>query len=161
MWKNLLAVGIALTARAPAQPVATPEKPLSFEVASLKPAAPGAQGGIIRPMRGNQSYVATNMPLRVLIRIAYGVSDRQLSGGPSWIDTETFDMDAKAEKPATVDELHLMLRTLLEERFQLKVHKETKEQAVFALVVDKGGPKMKVHEPVETDYPPISGGGPG
>ena len=98
------------------------------------------------------------MPLRLLIRIAYGVTDRQLSGGPDWINTETFDMDAKAEQPATVDELHLMLRTLLEERFQLKVHRETKEQAVYALVVDKGGPKMTVHQPVETDYPPISGG---
>jgi uncharacterized protein (TIGR03435 family) len=161
MRKQLLAIGFIMAANLGAQPVATPEKPLSFEVASLKPAAPGAQGGIIRPMRGNQSYVATNMPLRTLIRIAYGVSDRQLSGGPAWIDTETFDMDAKAEKPATVDELHLMLRTLLEERFQLKVRRETREQSVLALVVDKGGPKMKVHEPEERDYPPITGGGPG
>jgi uncharacterized protein (TIGR03435 family) len=142
-----------------AQPVATPEKPLFFEVASLKPAAPGQQGGIIRPMRGNQSYVANNMPLRALIRIAYGVSDRQLSGGPDWVNTTLFDMDGKAEKPATIDELHLMLRSLLEERFDLKVHREAKEQSVFALVVDKGGPKMTVHQPVEPDYPPISGGG--
>lgn len=54
-----------------------------------------------------------------------------------------------------------MLRTLLEERFQLKAHRESKEQAVYALVVDRGGVKMTVHQPVETDYPPISGGGPG
>jgi uncharacterized protein (TIGR03435 family) len=154
-----LAIGLAAAAHLAAQPVAGPEKPLSFEVASLKVAAPGQQGGIIRPMRGNQSYVATNMPLRQLIRIAYGVSDRQLSGGPDWVNTTTFDMDAKADKPATVDELHLMLRSLLEERFQLKVHRESKEQAVYALTVEKGGPKMTVHQPVETDYPPISGGG--
>jgi uncharacterized protein (TIGR03435 family) len=161
IWKHAFAIGFAAASSLAAQPVADPAKPLSFEVASLKAAAPGQQGGIIRPMRGNQSYVATNMPLRQLIRIAYGVSDRQLSGGPDWMNTTTFDMDAKADKPASVDELHLMLRSLLEERFQLKVHRETKEQSVYALVVDKGGPKMKVHEPVETDYPPISGGGPG
>ena len=159
LGKSLFTLVCAATPLALAQPVAN-EKPMFFEVAPLKPAAPGQQGGIIRPMRGNQSYVANNMPLRVLIRIAYGVSDRQLSGGPDWINTETFDMDAKAEKPATVDELHLMLRSLLEERFQLKVHREVKEQNVLALVVDKGGPKMTVHQPVETDYPPISGGGP-
>jgi uncharacterized protein (TIGR03435 family) len=70
-------------------------------------------------------------------------------------------MDAKADKPVSVDDLHLMLRSLLEERFQLKVHREQREQAVYALTVDKAGPKMKVHEPVETDYPPIRGGGPG
>jgi len=159
MWKRTLLAVAALARLGSAQPVAAPAHPLFFEVASLKPAAPGAQGGIIRPMRGNQTYVATNMPLRALIRIAYGVTDRQLSGGPAWIDTEFFDMDAKADKPATVDELHLMLRSLLEERFQLKVHHEQREQSVYALTVDKGGPKMKVHEPVETDYPPIRGGG--
>jgi hypothetical protein len=161
MWKHLLLAATALAPFALAQPVAGPERRLSFEVASLKPAADSSQGGIIRPMRGNQSYVATNMPLRLLIRIAYGVTDRQLSGGPSWVGTETFDMDAKADKPVSVDDLHLMLRSLLEERFQLKVHREQREQAVYALTVDKGGPKMKVHEPVETDYPPIRGGGPG
>ena len=107
LGKSLFTLLCAAAPLALAQPVAN-EKPMFFEVASLKPAAPGQQGGIIRPMRGNQSYVANNMPLRVLIRIAYGVSDRQLSGGPDWISTETFDMDAKAEKPATVDELHLM-----------------------------------------------------
>ena len=159
MTRHVLALTLAAAPYLAAQPVADPAKPLSFEVASLKPAAPGQQGGIIRPMRGNQSYVAQNMPLRALIRIAYGVSDRQLSGGPDWVNTTLFDMDGKAEKPATIDELHLMLRSLLEERFDLKVHRESKEQSVFALVVDKGGPKMTVHQPVETDYPPISGGG--
>jgi uncharacterized protein (TIGR03435 family) len=159
--QHVLALGVALSTYLTAQPVTGSEKPISFEIASLKPAVPGGQGGMIRPMRGNQTYVATNMPLRVLIRIAYGVTDRQISGGPSWMNTDTFDMNAKAEKASTVDELHLMLRSLLEERFQLKVHREKREESVLALVVDKGGSKMKVHEPEETDYPPIPGGGAG
>ena len=72
-----------------------------FEVASLKPSLPGGQGGIIRPMPGNQGYVGTNMPLRTYLMIAYTVRDTQISGAPSWFGNDLYDLNAKAEKSST------------------------------------------------------------
>jgi uncharacterized protein (TIGR03435 family) len=75
-----------------------------------------------------------------------------LSGGPSWIDSETYDIEAKAEDnaiPMSVtgkplwDETRLMLRALLADRFKLAIHRETKEMSIYELVVAKGGPKLK------------------
>src|SRR5690349_21528781 len=93
---------------------------LEFEVASFKPAAPGQQGGQLSPRPGNKTYAGNNMTLRQYMSVAYQVRDNQLTGGPSWIDNDRFDMEAQAEKPSTPDELHLMLQHLIEERFQLK-----------------------------------------
>jgi uncharacterized protein (TIGR03435 family) len=117
-----------------------------FEVASLKPSQPGEQGGGIRPAPGGQRYVAGNMPLRQLIMVAWRVKIDQVSGGPGWIDTDRWDMNAQAERPSSIDELHVMLQNLLKERFKLQMHSETKEHPVYVLTVDKGGLKMKPHE---------------
>src|ERR1044072_2472398 len=95
-----------------------------FEVASIKPSAPGGRGGIIRPMPGNQSYIASNMSLLAMMTVAYTVTDRQISGGPEWVRNDRFDMNAKADRRCTTDELHTLLQQLLEERFQLKVRHE-------------------------------------
>ena len=139
-----------------------PDENLRFEVASLKPTPDGTQGGaIIRPKPANNGYIGINMPLRTYLMIAYTVRDTQISGGPSWFAEERFDLDAKAEKPSSVDELHMMLRNLLADRCHLKLHKETKEQSGFALVVDKGGPKLAQHDAEDKDHPPIAPTGPG
>jgi uncharacterized protein (TIGR03435 family) len=132
------------------------QAPLTFDVASVKPGAPGGRGGIIRSLPGNQTYHAENVPLRVLMTVAYTVTDRQISGGPSWISTDRFDIEAKAARPGTIDELHLMLQHLLEDRFHLKLRHETREQAVWVLTVDKGGSKMPVHDVTDKDYPPMA-----
>src|ERR1700678_2445861 len=92
--------------------------------------------------------------------IAYQVTDRQISGGPSWINADRFNIDAKAARPRTNDELHTMLAHLLEERFHLTLRRENRQESVLVLVVDKGGSKMPVHDPEDKDYPPIGGGGP-
>lgn len=134
------------------------QAPLQFEVASLKPSQPGQTNGIIRPMPGNQRYVGTNVPLRVLMTVAYSVTDRQISGGPDWIAKDPFDLDAKAAQPGSVDDLHVMLQHLLEERFQLKIRREKREQAVWELVPEKGGPKLPEHDAADKNYPPIAGG---
>jgi uncharacterized protein (TIGR03435 family) len=135
----------------------TEEKdPLVFDVASVKPSAPG-NGGIIRQMPGGQTYHAEGVPLRVAMTVAYTVTDRQIAGGPSWMSTDRFDIEAKAERPRTSDELHVMLQHLLEERFRLKLRRETRDEPVWALVLDKGGSKMPVHDPEDMDYPPIGG----
>jgi uncharacterized protein (TIGR03435 family) len=115
--------------------------PLEFEVASFKPSAPGQQGGQVSPRPGNKTYAGTNMTLRAYMSVAYQVRDSQIVGGPSWLGTDRFDMEAQAEKPSTPDELHTMLQHLIEERFQMKIHRETREQTGFALVLDKGGSK--------------------
>lgn len=150
LWIASLALaGMAFAQRAPV-----------FEVASIKPSAPGGRGGIIRPMPGNQAYMAANMPLRVMMTVAYSVTDRQISGGPDWVGTEPFDVNAKADRPCTTEELHVLLQKLLEERFQLKVRREKREMPVWELVIDKGAPKMPQHDAKDIDRGPM-GPGPG
>lgn len=126
-----------------------------FEVASIKPSAPGQQFGGIRPMPGDQRYVATNVTLRLIMTVAYSVTDRQISGGPAWINEDRFDIDAKAEKPGSIDDLHLMLQHLLEERFQLKVRHESREMPVWNMVIDKVA-KLPEHDRTDRDYPPMA-----
>jgi uncharacterized protein (TIGR03435 family) len=131
------------------------QKKLEFEVASFKPSAPGQQGGQVSPRPGNKTYAGTNLPLRVYMSVAYQVRDSQIVGGPAWMGTDTFDMEAQAEKPSTPEELHIMLQHLIEERFQMKFHRESREKAGFALVVDKGGPKMTPHDPADPTVQPL------
>jgi uncharacterized protein (TIGR03435 family) len=157
--KALLALAIAATAALGirAQSQSDPKDPLTFDVASVKPSAPDARGGMIRQQPGNQTYHAENVPLRLMMTVAYTVTDRQISGGPSWMNADRFDLEAKAARPRTSDELHIMLQHLLEERFQLKLRREPREESVWAMTVDKSGSKMPVHDPGDLDHPPISG----
>ena len=156
----LLAVAFcaAVTHGMRAQSQTEEKDPLTFDVASVKPSAgcPPACG-LIRQIPGGLTYHGEGVPLRVIMTVAYTVTDRQISGGPSWMSTDRFDIEAKAERPRTSDELHVMLQHLLEERFQLKIRRETREEPVWALVVDKGGSKMPVHDPDDKDYPPMGG----
>ena len=71
---------------------------LRFDVASLKPSAPGGRGGGIRPGPGGMRYAANNCPIKTMIQVAYRVKAEQIIGGPGWLDTDQFDLDAKAEK---------------------------------------------------------------
>jgi uncharacterized protein (TIGR03435 family) len=125
----------------------------SFEVASVKPSNPNPTSplGMI-PMilpSANGRFSATNVPLRLLIRMAYGVHDFQIEGGPSWQMSQRFDITAKAEDGFTggPQEIVPMVKTLLADRFKLKVHTETREMPVSALVIaredGKLGPRLK------------------
>jgi uncharacterized protein (TIGR03435 family) len=130
---------------------------LRFEVASLKPSPTDAQGGgIIRPTPGNQGYLATNMPLRAYLMIAYVVRNTQITGAPSWFDNDRYDMSAKAEKPSTIEELHIMLQNLLADRCGIKIHKERKETSGYALVIEKVSPKHTEHDHADKNYPSIT-----
>ena len=125
----------------------------AFEVASVKPSNPSSSGPIgMLPMvmpAPNGRLTATNVPLRLLVRMAYGVQDFQVEGGPSWQLSQRFDITAKAEdgSPATMVAMLPMLKSLLADRFKLKVHTETKEMTVSSLVIasedGKLGPKLK------------------
>jgi uncharacterized protein (TIGR03435 family) len=80
-------------------------------------------------------YNATNVPLPVLIRFAYDIQPYELRGGPAWMETDRFDVSARAGRDVCNFELRLMLRTLLADRFKLSVHKEQREGSIFAMVL--------------------------
>ena len=89
-------------------------------------------------------FTASNASLRLLISRAYGVLEAQIEGGTTWIDTDTWDIAAKADTALemTLEELRPCLQALLAARFQLRIHRQTMQGAVFSLVVAKGGPKL-------------------
>ena len=130
----------------------------AFEVASIKPAAPITsltpamiQSGKLRigmTVVGSRVDIGF-MSLADLIRTAYDVKPHQISG-PDWMAAERFDITAKLPDGATKDQVNVMLQALLAERFKLTVHHETKDRPVYALIVGKGGSKLKESEP-ETD----------
>jgi uncharacterized protein (TIGR03435 family) len=113
---------------------------LAFEVASIKPSPPGSNGTSIGSPAGR--FVARNASLKLLIVNAFNVRDLQIEGGPGWMDSDRFDIDAKMTDNATAKQSYEMLQTLLADRFQLKIHRETREMSIYSLVVGKGGPKL-------------------
>jgi uncharacterized protein (TIGR03435 family) len=139
-----LTTAAAFCAIALAQPPAAP----TFEVASIKPSTPQQAGRMMMRQRGGpgtpdpSQYSVEGFPLSRVIQQAYGVQSYQISG-PSWIDSERYDIVAKVPPGTTKEQFQLMLQGLLAERFKLVAHKETKELPTYALVVAKGGPKMK------------------
>jgi uncharacterized protein (TIGR03435 family) len=119
--------------------VADATKP-AFEVASVKPNP--LRSGIRGHSFPGDRFVATNVPLRDLVVIAYGkagqpLPDAQLLGGPSWIDSDRFDISATVGGDGLngVAQKQLMLRALLTERFKLVVHTETRNLPIYALVL--------------------------
>jgi uncharacterized protein (TIGR03435 family) len=140
-----------------------PSAALTFDVAAVKPAAPLnfaeiAQTGKIpkvgMTVEGTRVDIGY-MSMADLLRTAYDVKPFQISG-PDWINNERFDITARMPEGSTKEQAPKMLQTLLAERFQLKVHRENRENNVYALVVAKGGPKLKesVPEPETPAAPP-------
>jgi uncharacterized protein (TIGR03435 family) len=114
-----------------------------FEVATVKPAAPGGRSGITSDP-GRLS--ARNVSLKELMVEAWQVQYSQIAGGPAWLGSDMFDVEAKSEQPVGRDQSRLMLRALLSERFKLAVHTEKKEMRVYTLRTIKGASKL---HPVE------------
>jgi len=131
-----------------------PNVPLYFEAASVKPSDPKAGPGAgIRRQPGGR-FNTFNTPVRLLITFAYQIQNYQLVGGPDWIGNTRYDIVAKmdgdppAVRPGTgADHMMLATRTLLTERFKLKVHRETRELDIYALMMakpdGKPGPALK------------------
>ena len=132
---------------------------LSFEVVSIKPAAPSAMNQIQMRQSSDPGMVRySNFALRDLIRIAFRVKDFQVEG-PEWMDSTRFEFQGKLPAGASEDQAPEMLQAALAERFKLAVHRETKDHAIFALVAAKGGPKLKTAEnPVPDGAVPGRGG---
>jgi uncharacterized protein (TIGR03435 family) len=141
--------GSALSAQVPTSPAtATPPK---FEVATIKRNASGASG-IDSVFQPDGRYRAFNMTVRELVANAYRVRGFQVVGGPTWVASERFDVEAKAEDadtfkyvpaadgtPVFPDAPFLMIRELLKDRFKLVVHRETREGPVYALMMIRSG----------------------
>lgn len=123
-------------------------RPPSFEVAEVKVNKSGELRTDANFLPGGQIRV-TNASMRLLITAAWHVRPDGLSGGPSWLDSDRFDVIGKATPNATEPELRRMLQTLLIERFKLAVHKEEKVASVYALTVGKNGPKLKDSAPAK------------
>lgn len=116
---------------------------LKFEVASVKQTQGmrTGRGGGVFPTPG--MLTIKNLTLRDLIKEAYKTEDYQLSGGPAWVDSDSYDVVAKAETKATTAEMLPMLQALLGERFHLEIHREIGQVPGYWLVVGKHGSKME------------------
>src|SRR5215472_2648908 len=143
LQKSLILLALAGTH---AQTVAQSQAP-SFEVASIKPSDPNAQGSHSNGDR--RMWTITNWTLRRLVQRAFNVEDYQVSSGPNWLDTyrvdiraEMSDADAALNREARVERMGLLLRSLLAERFQFQYHRETKTLPVYHLVAAKSGFKL-------------------
>jgi uncharacterized protein (TIGR03435 family) len=131
-----------------------PDVPLYFEAASVKPSDPKAGPGMgIRRQPGGR-FNTFNTTVRILVTFAYQIQDYQLVEAPDWIKNTRYDIVAKMEgdpppvRPGTgADHMMLATRTLLTERFKLKVHRETREMDMYALMMAKSdgkpGPRLK------------------
>ncbi|MGA3099637.1 MAG: TIGR03435 family protein [Bryobacteraceae bacterium] len=120
--------------------------PPAFEVASVKPAAPQTDGRVMIRMGGDAGQVDyTNVSLKQVLAKAYDVKSYQITG-PSWLDSERYDIVAKVPDGVAKEQIPAMLRALLADRFQMKVHRETKEQSVYAIMVGKNGPKLTKYD---------------
>jgi uncharacterized protein (TIGR03435 family) len=118
-----------------------------FEVASVKQSSSPPYGfsGVIRPRADGLSVARAD--LKSLVQWSYGVKRYQITGGPRWLESEFFQIEAKAQGPTTREDLRLMLRALLAERLKLTLHPATNELPVYALTLAKGGAKLRDAEP--------------
>jgi uncharacterized protein (TIGR03435 family) len=138
-----IAIGLVNIPVSQAQSSADTAKILRFEVASIKSGKPGSvRKSLLTDPNGR--FATENATLRMLVTFAYSVHDFQVSGGPRWIDSDAFDIVAKPENKSSRVQLLQMVQVLLTERFKLRIHRETKEQPVLALVIGKNGPKLKM-----------------
>lgn len=140
--RQLPAIVSALTACAFCGAFGQPAAPPAFEIASVKASRSivGHDGDITTdPAR----FSARNATLKRLIFEAYRVPYSQITGGPPWLDSNEYDIDARPASPVSPAQLRLMLRRLLTERFKLAVRSESREGRVYALVVGKEGPRLR------------------
>jgi len=144
---SLLAAAIAMTVIPVFSQTPTPTRKPTFEVISVRPGASGASG------IGGDRWRVSGFTLRALLAYAYGENAAlirsQIIGAPEWWETDQFSIDARADcsaGPLGMRQVHLMVQSLLEDRFQLKAHFDKRDLPVYNLVAVKDGPKIKRSE---------------
>jgi uncharacterized protein (TIGR03435 family) len=115
-----------------------------FEVAAIHPHDPHIPAGSMKFPRGGEGLIS-GMSIRNLIWMAWQLPPDRVTGGPEWIDSDLYDIRAKAPagSSSSVDALWSRIQALLADRFQLKVHRETKNSPVYLLTITKSGLKME------------------
>lgn len=165
----------ATPGRAQAQSESATAGSTAFDKVSITPSTEstptstyaGTKNRMVRMMFGPDDFFANNVTLRSVIEEAYAVQDNQLLGGPDWLTTARFDINAKIHiaddnKPAfpNHEKIRTMLQALLSERTQLALHNETRQLQSYALVVAEGGSKLQPSQAADTETGSISAGGP-
>lgn len=136
------------------------QSPQHFEVAVIRPslAAPGA-GTSFNVFEGGRLRIA-NEPVKLLIRVAFQIQNAQIAGGPNWLDSDRYDIEATTGSPEKIkpNQMSPLIESLLADRFHLKYHREMRELAVLALVVARNGPKLKAQAEGEASAMNTKGG---
>ncbi|HKD08193.1 MAG TPA: TIGR03435 family protein [Bryobacteraceae bacterium] len=129
--------------------------PPTFDVAAIKPSDTANPIGIRRYPGGR--FVTSNTSLKLLITWTYDIGDERLIGAPGWLDSARFDIAAKAaNEDPTSDELHAMMKSLLADRFKLRVHTETRDLQMYTLDLDKNGPRVHLRAaPLAVNHDPF------
>jgi uncharacterized protein (TIGR03435 family) len=131
------------------------QKPPAFEVASVKPNRTETPATTLFPLGPGDAYAvnggrfrATNQPLILYVRFAYRLGFGDLLDLPKWVYEDRFDVEARAIGDPTKDQMRLMMRSLLVERFKLATHIEQRAQSIFDLALVKAGqmgPQLRAH----------------
>lgn len=150
----------SMLAQTPTQiPAAQQAKPKfdAFDVATIKAVGPDEGKGRYITMQGTHRFVAKDYTLKLLIAAAYDLNPKTISGGPSWVESDPYNILAESpgETRPSHDEQMAMLRSLISDRFKLTFHRESREFSIFELQLTKGGPKLK--PPATSDQPPAVG----
>src|SRR5207302_8446283 len=131
----------------------------TFEVSTIKPARPEERFSLLLNQSGILNTTATSVS--DLIKFAYTVHPKQITGGPSWIESERYDVTGKPDTEGipNVPQLRTMLQKLLKDRFQLTIHQEKKELSVYAITVTPKGAMITKADPSPVAVPGFLGGG--
>jgi uncharacterized protein (TIGR03435 family) len=173
-WTQGASSPLNLARATPATAWAIPEPPpppkpmaadanLVFDVATIKPSNPANPGRSILVGRGGSNlFTTTNTTLNDLLTFAYDIHLRQIVGGPSWLESERFDITAKPESEGipNATQLRAMVQKLLAERFSLAFHSEKREMPAYVITIGKEGPKLTKNES-GGNLPGFGGRGPG
>ncbi len=129
----------------------------TFDVATIKPVDPDAKAGRFIIMQGTHRFVEKAYTLKLLIAAAYDLNPKTISGGPEWVESDHYDIEAitPGEVRPTHDEQMSMLRNLLADRFKLTFHREQKLFSIYELTVTKTGPKLKPSTAAPDDPPSL------
>lgn len=128
---------LSLVAQDPSSPGTAPRavNTPTFDAASVKLNHSGARAQSTRI--AGSSFTGTNMRMAALIVFAYGIRPERIVGAPAWFEQDRFDISARAASGASESDIRLMVRSLLADRFELRLRTEVRDQPVYALIVDR------------------------
>ena len=124
----------------------------TFDVASIRPQTAGDNVSFVRPP-SNGRFTAMGTTAKLLLMLAYDVQETQIVGGPTWLGTAKWNVEARTNDGAqhSAEDTQRMLQNLLVERFGLRLHRDTVQRPVYVLTLAKNGPKFKVSERERTN----------